>query len=329
MRLPALIAGCLVALALLLTVALTWGEVAISPWKAIAAAFGVGAPGEIYLVQQFRAPRAAVAMITGAGLAIAGAVLQRLFRNPLASPDVVGVTGGASLGAVFVLAAGASQFLVPLGALVGGLGATILLLALARGGGLSVTRLVLVGVAVQAGLVAVVNLLIVRFPLELAGSAMQWVTGSCYGRTWTEVAVAALGSALATALLFTQHRTLAVLDLGDESAAALGVTVARARLRLVTTAAVVAALAVALAGPIAFVALAVPNLVRLLTGPVTAGTLALTGMAGAILLLICDLLTQHVLPVSIPVGAVTATIGAPWLLYFLSRASGPLRDSAT
>lgn len=315
---------CLAALALLTVIALSTGEVSMSTATALRAAAGIGDPGTVYIVREFRGPRLVAAVLAGAGLATAGAVLQRLFRNPLASPDVMGVTGGASLGAVLILALGATQTLIPLGALAGGVFAAVLLVVLGRRAGLPVTRLVLIGLAVQAGLAAAVNLVVVRFPKELAGSAMQWTAGSLYGRTWTEVEGAALGLVLVLGALAVQYRTLAVLDLGDESAGTLGVTVSAARLRLLATAVVLAALAAALTGPVSFVALAVPQLVRLLAGRPTGATLIATGLAGATLLLACDLTAQHLLPVhGLPVGMVTATVGAPWLLILMLRESGP------
>ncbi|MFI9505056.1 FecCD family ABC transporter permease [Nocardia sp. NPDC052566] len=316
--------GCVVALAILATVALTVGEVRMSAATAVRAAVGLGDPGEVYIVQEFRAPRLVSGILAGAGLAAAGAVLQRLFRNPLASPDVMGVTGGASFGSVLVLALGASQSLIPLGALGGGLLAAVLLGALGWRSGLPVTRMVLVGLAVQAGLAAAVNLMVVRFPRELAGSALQWTAGSLYGRTWPEVQGAALACLVVLTLLFLQYRTLAVLDLGDESAGTLGVAVSSARLRLLVSTVALGALAAALTGPVSFVALAVPHLVRLLVGPPTAATLVVTGLAGAALLVGCDLVVQHLLPVhGLPVGVLTATVGAPWLLILLLRESGP------
>lgn len=305
---------------------LATGEVPMSALTAARAVFGLGDRGEVYIVQEFRAPRVAAGVVAGAGLAVGGAVLQRLFRNPLASPDVIGVTGGASLGAVVVLAAGVSLQAIPLAALAGGLIAAVALGAIGWRTQVSTARLVLVGLAIQAGLAAAVNLVIVRFPRELAGSAMHWTAGSLYGRTWPEVTGAALGSLVVLAVLCTQYRTLAVLDLGDDSAGGLGVGVSGARLRLLLTAVALAALAVAISGPIVFVALAVPQLVRLLCGPPTAGSLAVTGLAGATLLTGCDYIAQHLLPVEgLPVGLVTTTVGAPWLLWLLVRDSDPAK----
>ncbi|CAM4504343.1 iron ABC transporter permease [Nocardia ninae] len=318
-------AVCAAAIAVLSTVALSVGEVEMSAVTALRALFGFGDQGDVYVVQEFRAPRLAAALLAGAGLATAGAVLQRLFRNPLASPDVMGVTGGASFGSVLVLALGASQSFIPLGALGGGMLTALLLGILGWRSGLPVTRLVLVGLAVQAGLAAAVNLMVVRFPLELAGSAVQWTTGSLYGRTWPEIQAAAVACVLVLALLYLQYRTLSVLDLGDESAGTLGVRVSHSRLALLGTTIALAALAAALTGPISFVALAVPHLVRRLAGPPTAGTLAVTGLAGATLLLVCDLIVQHALPIEgLPVGVVTATVGAPWLLILMLRESSPV-----
>lgn len=312
----------------LLTVSLTTGEMPMPAGTALRALAGFGDPGDVLVVQQFRAPRTVAAIFAGAGLGAAGCVLQRLFRNPLASPDVMGVTGGASLGAVALIATGASQTLIPVGALGGGLLAALLLGVFAWRSGLAVTRLVLTGLAVQAGLAAAVNLMIVRFPAELAGSALQWTTGSVYGRTWTEVWGAGCALLLALAVALVLHRRLAVLDLGDESAGALGLDTSRARLQLLVIAVVLASLAAALAGPVTFVALAVPHIVRFVTGPPTAVSLALAGLTGAVLLLASDLVVQHLLPIEgLPVGAVTATLGAPWLLVLMFRQSSPVRRS--
>ncbi|OIK00875.1 iron-siderophore ABC transporter permease [Streptomyces sp. MUSC 14] len=327
-RVLAFAAVGLVALFVLLTVSLTIGEVPMPAGTALRALAGFGDAGDVLVVQQFRAPRAVAAIVAGAGLGAAGCVLQRLFRNPLASPDVMGVTGGASLGAVALIAAGAAQALIPVGALGGGLLAALLLGVFAWRSGLAVTRLVLTGLAVQAGLAAAVNLMIVRFPAELAGSALQWTTGSVYGRTWTEVwgAGGAMVVALVAALVL--HRRLAVLDLGDDSAGALGLRTSAARLQLLFVAVALTSLAAALAGPVTFVALAVPHIVRFVTGPPTAASLGLAGLTGAVLLLASDLVVQHLLPVQgLPVGAVTATLGAPWLLVLMFRQSSPLRGT--
>ncbi|MBO8195376.1 iron ABC transporter permease [Streptomyces oryzae] len=318
----------LAALLVLLAFALALGEIRLPAPVALPALFGIGDPADVLVVQEFRAPRAVAAVIAGAGLGMAGVLLQRLFRNPLASPDVMGVTGGASFGAVVLLATGASQTLIPVGALAGGLLAAVLLGVFAWRSGVSVTRLVLTGLAVQAGLAAAVNLMVVRFPAELANSALQWTTGSVYGRTWEEVRTAGGALVLVSAVAFLLHRRLAVLDLGDDSAGALGLKTSAARLQLLVVAIVLASLAAALSGPVAFVALAVPHLVRFAVGPPTAGTFALSGLAGAVLLLASDLLVQHLLPVhGLPVGVVTATLGAPWLLALMLRQSRPVHRS--
>lgn len=319
----------LAALLVLVTLALTTGQMPLSASVALRGLVGLGDPADVLVVQDFRAPRVIAALVAGVGLGVAGSLLQRVFRNPLASPDVMGVTGGASFGAVVLLATGASQTLIPLAALGGGLLAALLLGVFGWRSGITVTRLVLVGLAVQAGLAAAVNLMVVRFPAELAGSALQWTTGSLYGRTWTEVWAAGGAVALALVAAFALQRRLAVLGLGDESAGGLGLNPSAARLQLLVTAIVLASLAAALTGPVAFVALAVPHLVRFVAGPPTPGTLALTGLAGAVLLLASDLVVQHLLPEEgLPVGVVTATLGAPWLLVLMIRQSRPVNRSA-
>ncbi|MET9417879.1 iron ABC transporter permease [Streptomyces klenkii] len=330
-RRTALLSAAAVALLVVLTaVGLGTGEVSVPPVDALRGLVGLGDPGTVMLVQELRAPRVLSALVAGAGLGVAGAVLQRVARNPLASPDVVGVTGGASLGAVAAIAAGASAALTPLAALLGGLLAAVLLGLLAWRGGFTVSRLVLVGIAVQSGLAAAVNLFIVRFPRELASTALQWTTGSVYGRTWTEFGAGGAAILAGIALALACNRRLAVLDLGDDAAGALGLAPRAARLHLLFLAVVLASVAAALTGPIGFVALAVPHVVRFLAGPPTAGTLALAGLTGAALLLGADLIVLHLLPVrGLPVGVVTATLGAPWLLVLMLRQMKPNAGSTT
>ncbi|MFI5529708.1 FecCD family ABC transporter permease [Kitasatospora sp. NPDC051853] len=309
-----------VALVLLTGLALSTGQVKLPLLDALRALVGLGDSGDVLVVQEFRAPRVVSALIAGAALAVSGSLLQRLFRNPLASPDVVGVTGGASFGAVLMLALGASQLLIPLAALGGGLLAALLLGGFAWRSKIAVTRLVLVGLAVQSGLAAAVNLMIVRFPAELASSAMQWTTGSLYGRNWTEIQLCGSAIAVLTVLVFLLNRQVAVLDLGDDSAGGLGLDPHRTRLALLLLTVTLASLAAGLTGPVSFVALAVPHLVRFLAGPPTPGTLVLTALTGALLLLGSDYAVLNLLPVhGLPVGAVTATLGAPWLLFLMIR----------
>ncbi|MDH6133254.1 iron complex transport system permease protein [Kitasatospora sp. MAA4] len=323
-----LCAAALAALVALTALGLSSGQASMPAGTALRALVGLGDPGDVLVVQQFRAPRVFAALIAGAALAVSGSLLQRLFRNPLASPDVVGVTGGASFGAVLLLATGASQLLTPLAALGGGLLAALALGAFARRSRVAVGSLVLVGLAVQAGLAAAVNLMIVRFPAELASSALQWTTGSLYGSTWPEVWAGGGAVAAVLTAAFLHSRRLSVLDLGEESAGALGLTPARARLHLLLLTIALASLAAALSGPVGFVALAVPHLVRFLAGPPTPATLALTALTGGVLLLGADLIVLHLLPVhGLPVGAMTATLGAPWLLVLMIRR--PAADRST
>lgn len=316
-----LCAACAAALALLTGTALSTGEMHIPFLTAVRALFGTGDSGTILVVQQFRAPRVFAALFAGAALAVAGSMTQRLLRNPLASPDVIGVTGGASCGAVLILAVGGvPAALTPVAAVAGGLLVAALLGASAWRSQASVTRLVLVGVAIQQGLAAVVNLMIVRFPQELAGQALQWTSGSLYGRTWIEVWVAGGAIVVVGTVGALAHRRVAVLDLGDESAGGLGLDPRRSRLGLLVLAVVLASLATALSGPVGFVALVVPHLVRRLAGPPTPATLALTALTGAVLLLGADYVALNLLPIrGLPAGSVTATLGAPWLLVLMAR----------
>ena len=313
----------------LLTVSLTTGEMSIPAGTALRALVGLGDPGDVLVVQEFRAPRTMAAIVAGAGLGAAGCVLQRLFRNPLASPDVMGVTGGASLGAVALIAAGASQSLIPVGALGGGLLAALLLGVFAWRSGLAVTRLVLTGLAVQAG---------TRRRGEPHDRALPRRTRRVGPPVDDRLGVRAhLDGGVGRGRRHGRSRSPSPSSCtggwpcstsGTTRRARSASTRPAARLQLLVVAVVLASLAAALAGPVTFVALAVPHIVRFVTGPPTAVSLALAGLTGAVLLLASDLVVQHLLPVEgLPVGAVTATLGAPWLLVLMFRQSSPVRRS--
>jgi iron complex transport system permease protein len=283
---------------------------------------------------EIRLPRVLAGALVGAGLGCAGVVFQALLRNPMADPYIIGSAAGASLGAVLAitapillpaLAVGAGTAWLGIGlaqvlAFVGGLGAVTLVLLVARQGGRSsMVTLLLTGYAVSSLLAAGVALLLVSAGRALA-SVVGWLLGSLGGTGYSELAIAApliLGGSL---LLLLRWRTLNLLLLGEEAAAGLGIDLAPARRTLIMLATLVTSAAVALAGTIGFVGLVVPHVVRLALGPDHRLLLPLSCLGGASLLVLADLGAR--LLGGVPVGVITALIGAPFFLWLLHRTAG-------
>lgn len=316
------VAGVVFALlaAALMLWTMTLGEIDISPVDVLTTSLGIGSGEHGFVVRTLRLPRTLAAVGVGAALAVSGAIFQSLVRNPLVAPDIIGVTSGAGLVAVVLIVVTGTPALVPLGAFLGALVTTALLYALTWRGGITGNRLVLVGIAVQALLTALTTLVVVRFPVDLVSSAVLWLTGTLYDSTWRQVGWLTAGLLILLPAALALVPRLQLLELGDDSAAALGTRTQGAKAGLLLVAASLAAVAVAVAGPVGFVALMVPHAVRMLLGPLTGGTMVVTGLLGAVLVLAGDLIAQHAFsPVSLPVGVVTAAVGAPYFLFLLWR----------
>lgn len=285
-------------------------------------------------VREFRLPRTVVAVLVGMALGVSGALTQALTRNPLASPDVLGVVSGASAGAVAVLiaaggatagyggaAAGLSQVGVPLGAVAGALLSAALVLGLASRpiGALPGTqRVVLVGILLNGVFLGLVQWALTVGDVDQAAKAAVWLTGSLHGRGWEHATAVGLALAVLLPLALLLRRPLEAVGLGEDVAATLGIDVRRLRLVLFVLAFSLAGTAVAAAGAIGFIALLAPPLARRMTRQ-TAPLLP-AALTGAALLLCADVLARHVLPShELPAGAVTALVGAPVLLALLLR----------
>ncbi|MGP9538482.1 FecCD family ABC transporter permease [Brachybacterium sp. AOP43-C2-M15] len=284
---------------------------------------GESVPGISFIVMENRLPTAVVALLAGTAFGLSGTVFQTLLRNPLASPDVIGVTLGASAGAVIAMAYfqadGRTLFWF---ALAGGLLTSLLILAVAGAGrpgaaGAVDNRFVLVGIGVAAALSALISYLLSRLSLQNAADAMHWMIGSLSTSTWDRVAV--LGSAVAVlvpalALLVTRLR---ILQLGDDTATSLGLSVPRTRVALILVAVTLSALTVAVTGPLSFVAFLSGPIARMLAGR---PSFPLAAAVGAVIVLLADLAGQNLFgSTHLPAGVVTGALGAPFLLWMLTR----------
>ncbi|MFJ1701458.1 FecCD family ABC transporter permease [Streptomyces sp. NPDC088252] len=328
-------AALAVALLLGLTAAVSWGSshVAVSEvWSTVGHRLTGGAarPGTWDLiVWQLRVPRALLAAVVGAGLGVVGTAVQALVRNPLADPHLLGISNGASLGAVAAIVLGASTGGlfgpgVSGAAFAGALLSFGLVWTVARrGGGFSPLRLVLAGVAIGQFLAGFTSCLVLR-----AGDEQQtrgvlfWLMGSLGGAQWSSLAVPTAAVVLGLAVFQGRARALNALLMGDETAAGLGVPVVRLRREMFVVTSVLTGVLVSVSGAIGFVGLLVPHLCRLLVGGDHRRLLPVSALTGAVLLVVVDTLCRTVLPdQELPIGVVTALLGAPALLFLLDRRS--------
>lgn len=284
------------------------------------------ASGRISLVLDARLPRIVSALLAGAALGVAGTLTQTVTRNPLADPSILGVTGGAGLGAIVtlggaeVLGVPAGYGLVTAGALVGSTVAAALLLGLTASSGADGVRLVLVGLGISAGAAALTTLLIVRSDPWNQTKAITWLGGSTYGAALSRTWVLVLALVLTAVAVVRMHRSWDLLQVDDHTPRVLGVSISRARLGTVALAVLLTALATALVGVIGFIGLAAPHLARLLVGPRHAVVVPLAAVIGAFVVVVADAVGRSVLaPAQLPVGLVCALIGAPYFIWLMRR----------
>lgn len=321
---PRAVVVTVVALLLALAVgclAVSVGEYVVPLPDVLRALVGEGERGAQVVVQTLRLPRVLVGLLVGAALGLAGALTQSVTRNALASPDVVGVTAGSSAAAVAAIVLGWPVPL-PVAALAGGLLTAGLLVGLTWRGGVQGPRLILLGIGLAACATALTGYLLVLAELSTAQRAVIWLTGSLNGRGWEHVGPVALALLVLLPVALLLGRRLAVLNLGDDVARGLGVRVHATRVAVVLVAVGLAAVATASAGPVLFVGLVAPQVaVRLAGTPVI--PLAASAACGALLVVAADLLARTALDgTELPVGAVTAVVGAPVLLWLLRRTAG-------
>ncbi|WP_170215026.1 FecCD family ABC transporter permease [Streptomyces otsuchiensis] len=301
------------------------GKEQFTPAEVLAILNGYATPAEWFVVRELRLPRVLVAVLIGAALGIAGSVFQSVSRNPLGSPDIIGFTHGSAAGALTVIVVfQAGPALVALGAIAGGLATGVAVYLLSWRDGVHGYRLILVGIGAAATFTAVNGYLLTRAGIDEAARALMWITGSLQGRDWTQFWPLLAACAVLIPLLLTRSRQLRLLEMGDDAARALGGDPERIRVTALLGAVLLTAAATAAAGPVAFVALAAPQLARRLTRA-TGPNLLASAVMGCALITAADWVAQHALTVTLPVGAVTGMLGGCYLLWLLhtERRAGP------
>ncbi|MDF5753314.1 iron chelate uptake ABC transporter family permease subunit [Spongiactinospora sp. TRM90649] len=318
----------LAVLALLMALNMRIGDLPLSLAEVIGGITGDGTTN--FVIMELRLPRALTGALVGAALGMSGAITQAIARNPLASPDILGVTGGASVTVVAVMVAtgsmygGASGVLagvgVPVVALAGGLVGGLAVYLLAWRGGLDGYRLVLVGIGVSAVFTNLKFWLLTIGDVNDSTRAMTWISGSLHGRGWEHVAPVGLALAVLVPAALLGTRSLGALRFDDETIVGLGVRSDLARTLMILAAVLLAGVATASAGPIAFVALASPQIALRLAG-MAQPPLLVSAVVGGVLATGADLIARTLFsPVELPAGVVTAVLGAPYLIYLLIRA---------
>jgi iron complex transport system permease protein len=322
------------ARAVLVTVALLVVAFAVFAWslavgdfpvpigEVLATLAGGGSDDSAFIVRTLRLPRGLTSLLVGAAFGLSGAVFQRLARNPLASPDIIGINAGAAVAAVFVIVVlDGSSTQVTGAALVGAVVTALAVYLLAYKQGVTGYRLVLVGIGVTAVLTSITSYLLTRAEIFDARRATVWLTGSLNGRGWEHVRPVGVALLVLVPVTMGLARQLRMLELGDDAATALGARVEHARAALLLSATGLAAVATASAGPVGFVALVSPQIARRLVGGRSLGLLPATA-CGALLLAASDLVGRRIVaPTELPVGIITAILGAPYLLFLLARAN--------
>ncbi|MBQ0826659.1 FecCD family ABC transporter permease [Streptomyces tagetis] len=288
---------------------------------------GEEVPGASFTVGRLRLPRAVLALTAGLSFGMAGVTFQTMLRNPLASPDVIGISSGASAAAaIAIVTLSLGETSVSALAIAAALGVALLVYTLAFRDGVAGTRLILIGIGISALLDSVTSYVLSQAAEWDLQEAMRWLTGSLNGTTWDQTVPTVLAVLVLGPVLLSQARNLTALQLGDDTASALGVRVERTRIVVIVAAVALIAFATAAAGPIAFVAFLSGPIAARLTG--TGGSLLIpSALVGSLLVLAADFTGQYAFDTRYPVGVVTGVLGAPYLVYLIvrtNRAGGSL-----
>jgi iron complex transport system permease protein len=304
------------------------GEMKISPLNVLKVLFGGGTEMEKLVIESFRLPRIIIGLLAGIALAVAGGILQGMIRNPLASPDILGITGGASVAVVGFMAIftdknhvlTVSVHWMPLAAFIGAAVVAFLVYVLAWKNGVSPIRLILIGIGLMSLTKALTTFMMVLGPIYQASQANIWITGTVYGSTWRNVGALLPWIIILVIIAFVYARNVNIQELGDEVATGLGGRVQKQRFVLLMLSTGLVGGAVAFAGGIGFVGLMAPHMARRLVGSAFGALLPVSALLGGMLVMLADLVGRTLFsPLEIPAGVFTASIGAPYFIYLLFK----------
>ncbi|NWQ39329.1 iron ABC transporter permease [Bacillus sp. EB106-08-02-XG196] len=304
------------------------GEMKITPLNVIKVFFGGGTEMDKLVIHSFRLPRIIVGLMAGIALAVAGGILQGMIRNPLASPDILGITGGASVAVVGFMAIFSDKNHVltvsihwmPLAAFIGASVVGFLVYGLAWKNGVSPIRLILIGIGLMSLTKALTTFMMVLGPIYQASQANIWITGTVYGSTWRNVGALLPWVIILVIVAFVYARNVNIQELGDEVATGLGGRVQKQRFILLMLSTGLVGGAVAFAGGIGFVGLMAPHMARRLVGSAFGALLPVSALLGGMLVMLADLVGRTLFsPLEIPAGVFTASIGAPYFIYLLFK----------
>ncbi|HBZ78943.1 MULTISPECIES: FecCD family ABC transporter permease [Brevibacillus] len=323
----ATIVSSLAVAALILAVfCLSLGSVSIPIRDVVLSLVGMNGEGSDLIITQFRLPRIVAALLIGAALAVSGSLLQGVIRNPLASPDLLGVTGGASVAVVAFMTAFTSYSIhyVPIIAIAGAFAAASVNYSFAWKKGVTPSRLVLIGIGISTAMSALTMFLLLSGPAYLAAQVLNWMTGSLYGTNWSYIKAIWPWIVALIPLSLLYAKELDIQALGEETAIGLGSRLQMSRMVAMLLSVALAGVAVGIAGTISFIGLLAPHMARKLVGNRYGIVIPTAALIGAIVLLLADLAGRMLfLPLDIPAGVFTAGVGAPFFLYLLFRRKRP------
>lgn len=306
----------------------SFGDSFINPFTVIQTLFGYGSEFDQLIIVDFRMPRIFLAAFAGMALAVAGAILQGIIKNPLASPDIIGISagGGAAVVGFLAMFSDSNHSLtvsiewLPLAGFIGATIVGLIVYVFAWKDGVTPTRLVLIGIGVSAFMQAITTMLMIIGPIYQASEANKWITGSVKSADWNQVQIVVPLILVLLLITFFMTRQLNVQELGDDTAASLGQSVQNARLFLIILSSSLVASAVAFAGAIGFVGLMAPHIARRIVGPSFGVLIPTSAAIGALLVMVADIIGRTAFsPLEVPAGVFTAAIGAPYFIYLLFR----------
>ncbi|QPQ31138.1 FecCD family ABC transporter permease [Lysinibacillus sp. JNUCC 51] len=306
----------------------SFGDSFINPIKVLQVLIGKGSDFDQLIIVDFRMPRIFIAAFAGMALAVAGAILQGIIKNPLASPDIIGISagGGAAVVGFLAMFSDSNHSLtvsiewLPLAGFIGATIVGLIVYIFAWKDGVTPTRLVLIGIGVSAFMQAITTMLMIIGPIYQASEANKWITGSVKSADWSQVQIVVPLILILLLITFFITRQLNVQELGDDTSASLGQSVQKTRLFLLLLSSSLVASAISFAGAIGFVGLMAPHIARRIVGPSFGVLIPTSAAIGALLVMVADIIGRTAFnPLEVPAGVFTAAIGAPYFIYLLFR----------